>query len=142
MNTKDIDTKHLKLLNTETGEQFDLDIFAEKVSKRGWQRAYAENVADYFRIAKGDTSVRILAYLLEVKDGKNQIVASQREISRELNVSLDAVSRVIKALMKRGLIELKKQGVYMLDPQIMRYGSKTAGVITMKLWGDLKNARK
>ena len=142
MNLHDIESSDLRITNERTGETMLFDVLIEKIPKGGWQKAYARTLAEYIRVGDGKQSAKVLAFLLEKKNSDNMVIASQRDIQRELKVSLDVVSRTMKALQNKGMITIKKQGVYMVSPELLRHGGKTTGVIMLKVWGDLQDAKK
>lgn len=118
-----------------TGEILDVAFFVEKVRQSGWQKAYAKTLAEYIKCGDGQ-AVNFLAYMLEKKDPKNQILGTQRELSQKCGVSLSIVSKTIKSLERKGLIKKIRNGCYMLSPDVMRNGSDKVGTIMFRMWRD------
>ena len=120
-----------------TGEELNVDIFIEKASKNGWQKAYAKTVSEYIKCGDGK-SVILLAYIIEKKEYNNLLHGTQRELAKQSGVSLDVVTRTMRALQKKKLIKLVRSGCYMVSPDMMRNGSNKVGSMMFRLWGDLK----
>ena len=120
-----------------TGEELNVDIFIEKASKSGWQKAYAKTVSEYIKCGDGK-SVILLAYIIEKKEYNNLLHGTQRELAKQSGVSLDVVTRTMRALQKKKLIKLVRSGCYMVSPDMMRNGSNKVGSMMFRLWGDLK----
>ena len=119
-----------------TGEEVNVEFFIEKASRKDWEKTYAKTLSEYIKCGDGK-SVVLLAYLLEKKDIKNIVSGTQRELAAKAKVSLDVVTRTMRALQKKNLIKKVRSGSYMIDPDIMRYGSKSVGIILMREWGKL-----
>lgn len=124
------------VIDRVTGEEVNLEMFIEKASENGWQKAYAKTVAEYIKCGDGK-SVDFLAYLLGSKDDRNMIYGTQRELSKACNVSLAVVTRTMKVLVERDMIKKVRSGTYMLSPKIMRYGGKAVGAIMLRMWGEI-----
>ena len=120
-----------------TGEELNVDIFIEKASKSGWQKAYAKTVSEYIKCGDGK-SVILLAYIIEKKEYNNLLHGTQRELAKQSGVSLDVVTSTMRALHKKKLIKLVRSGCYMVSPDMMRNGSNKVGSMMFRLWGDLK----
>ena len=120
-----------------TGEELNVDIFIEKASKAGWQKAYAKTVSEYIKCGDGK-SVDLLAYIIEHKEYNNLLNGTQRELAKKAGVSLDVVTRTMRGLQKKKLIKLVRAGCYMVSPNIMRNGNNKVGSMMLRLWGDLK----
>ena len=124
-----------------TGEEVNVDIFIEKASQTGWQKAYAKAVSEYIKCGDGK-SVDLLAYMISAKDYSNLIHGTQREIAEKSKVSLAVAARTMKALTEKSLLKKVRSGCYMLSPKIMANGSKKVGVLVFRLWGDINAESK
>lgn len=125
------------VIDRVTGEEVNVAMFIEKASASGWQKAYAKTVSEYIKCGDGK-SVDLLAYIIENKEYNNILNGTQRELAKKAGVSLDVVTRTMRALQKKKLIKLVRSGCYMVSPKIMMNGNKNVGAIMFRLWGDLK----
>jgi hypothetical protein len=124
----------LLIINRKTGEEIPVELLVKR-SEIGWERAYADNVADMYSL-KGDAGARVISWILKNKDGKNRFRISHDEIAEELSISRASVSRTFNSLMKcsNPFIVKIRPTVYMLSPHVMRYGSASCGVALLTLW--------
>ena len=129
------------VIDRVTGEELNVDIFIEKASTAGWQKAYAKTVSEYIKCGDGK-SVDLLAYIIENKEYNNIINGTQREFAQKAGVSLDVVTRTMRALQKKKLIKLVRSGCYMVSPKIMMNGNKKVGAMMFRLWGDIDEKKK
>jgi len=128
------------IIDRITGEEVNIALFSEKASTAGWQKAYAKTVSEYIKCGDGK-SVDLLAYIIENKEYNNILNGTQRELAKKAGVSLDVVTRTMRALQKKKLIKLVRSGCYMVSPKIMMNGNKSVGSIMFRLWGDLKGSK-
>jgi len=117
-----------------TGDEVDVAMFVQETSRNGWEKAYASAMADYIGIG-GDGVAKILAYFIRSRNRHdNYVIGTYKVISDKTGVSKSTVIRTMKKMLDGGHIKKKQNGVYMVNPNLIRYGSKTVGVIMMKLW--------
>lgn len=121
------------LIDRVTGEEVNIKLFIEEVQKDHWEKAYANVLAEYIE-APGEKSSRILAYLIRNRNHENIVIGSCASIASELKISKTTVHKILKILQDKKLIKQIKNGVYMVSPKMIRYGSHNAGVALMVLW--------
>ncbi len=121
-----------------TGEELPVSIFIEKASTSGWQKAYAKTISEYIKCGDGK-SVDLLAYILKNKTSENMLLGTQRELAKNLNISVGVVTKTINALRKKGMLKMVRQGCYFVNPDIMRNGNNKVGSMMIRLWGELKD---
>ena len=67
----------------------------------------------------------VLIYILEnTEQANNTFIGSQRDIAKNVNVSLDTVSRIMKKLQDKKFIVQIKRSVYQISPLIMMKGNE------------------
>lgn len=129
------------VIDRVTGEEVNMQIFIERVSENGWEKAFAKVVAEYIDCG-GDRSSKFLAYLIKKKQRNNLINGTQKELSAESGVSIACVKNVVRRLMSNGLLKMVRSGTYMITPKMMRHGAKIQGVLMMKVWDSICNTSK
>ena len=127
--------KTYQVIDRVTGEEINVDFFIEKTTKNIWQRAYAKTLSEYIKCGDGK-AVNLLAYIIKEKDINNMVHGTQRELAQKASVSLDVVTRTMRALQAKKLIKKVRAGCYMVSPDIMRNGSDKRGVILFRMWED------
>ena len=125
-----------QVVDVVTGEVVDMKIFIEKVSKNGWEKAYAKTLADYINCG-GDKSSQLLAWIISSRE-KNMIHGTQSEIAEKSNVSLPVVKRVMKKLLDKDLMRKVRSGCYMVTPKMIRNGNTVTGALMMRVWDESK----
>lgn len=128
--------KTYQVIDRVTGEEINVDFFIEKTNKNTWQKAYAKTLAEYIQCGDGK-AVNLLAYIIKEKDINNMVHGTQRELAKNASVSLDVVTRTMRALQAKKLIKKVRAGCYMVSPDVMSNGSTKRGVIMMRAWGDI-----
>lgn len=127
------DPTRYQVVDRQTGEEVPIQIFIDQSQVDYWEKAYAKTIAEYLNIA-GNAAAEVLAHFLKIKDSKNQIHGTHREISAKLNVAKATVSTVIKKLQKAHMLHMLRNGCYMLSPHVIRHGSRTQGAMVLRLW--------
>ena len=127
--------KTYQVIDRVTGEEINVDFFIERTNKNLWQKTVAKTISEYIKCGDGK-SVNLLAYIIKEKDINNMLHGTQRELAREAGVSLDVVTRTMRALQAKKLIKKVRAGCYMVSPDVMSNGSTKRGVIMMRAWLD------
>ena len=125
------------VINKVTGEEVNMKIFIEKVGSDKWEKVYAKTIAEYIGIG-GNSSCKILAYLIESRDSKNLILGTQQEIADKLELSRSSVANVFSILKKRNMMKEVRNGCYFLSPAVISYGNRVHGAMLMRIWGEIK----
>lgn len=109
----------------ENGQSYDFDVIrksGDTLDKRGWRRVIMSDLMLCLDQI-GNQKIKVLEYLIDLMDGKNQINKTLMEISRETKISYKTVSDTFKALKECNLIK-KLGGLYVLNCSIVAsYGS-------------------
>jgi len=119
-----------------TGDEIDIKIFVERVTKDKWQKSYAQTMADYIGVG-GNDACKLLAYIITEKDSKNTVHGTYEEIALGAGISRRYTASLMKRLIDRGFIKRVRNGCYFLDPDVICYGKKLHGAMLMRIWGEL-----
>ena len=123
------------VVDKETGEVLEIDMFIDKVPKEYWEKAYAKSLGDYVGAA-GNASAEILAWILQNKSSDNVVLGSFAEIAKQCSTTKSTVSLLFQKLYGKNLMKKIRAGHYMLSPKVMRYGGNTKGAMVLRLWED------
>jgi len=132
MNCEDLDLRELELTNKKTGEIIDLNILFVK-DGGSFNKVFLSELAGMIGCT-GDGSHNVLEWIFKVKNNKNEIFGTQREIAESVGVSLFTVSKVFKALSSNDYLKLKRSGAYILNPKVMHYGGAGNNMAILKVW--------
>jgi len=123
------------VMERDTGNIVNVDVFLETVPSKYWEKAYAKVLAEYVGTA-GNASANILAWVLKSKDANNLVHGSFSEIAELCGTTKPTVSGLFQKLYKKELLKKVRNGCYMVSPNILRHGSNTRGAMVLRLWQD------
>lgn len=136
-----VNKPNYKIVNIDTGEFLDMEIYFERTSKAGWEKAYAKVLTAYIDVA-GDKSAQFLAWIIKARERSNILLGTQREMAEKSGVSMTVVKRIMKALIERDLLRKVRSGAYMLTPKMIRNGDRCIGAAMIKQWDDCLPVKK
>jgi len=122
--------------NKLTGEIIELDLLATR-DGGSFEKVFVKELATFIGCS-GNSHNKVLSYLLNNKNSKNQVIGTQRGIAEKIDVSVSTVIKVFKALADFNYIKLKQSGVYIINPDVIHYGSTGNKVAILKVWTGLK----
>lgn len=135
MNIKDLNLEEWHLVHKSTGECIDIDLL--KTHDDGsFNKLFLNELAAMIDCT-GNSSEKVLGWIIKNKDNKNEIHGTQREIAKKVAVGVATVARVFKALKENGYLSLKRSGTYFLNPAMIRYGGSGNKLIVLRLWSSL-----
>ncbi|MEZ8495230.1 replication/maintenance protein [Vibrio genomosp. F6] len=109
-------------LNQSTGELVEMNVIESKATDFNFEKIWFSHILQALDCL-GSKKIKVVTWLLENKDNKNRIIATQRKVSESCGVSLQTVADVIKILTKADVIRMEQQGVYILNPDVVFKGS-------------------
>lgn len=124
--------KNIALFNTKTGEILEGGIPIYVGTKVKWRENWFMGIQEAFGALARDKEIagrarRILDYLFSKLGFENYICVTQQEISRELDIGKEHVSREIKKLVSKGIIlpgpKLGRTSTYRLNSEYGWRGS-------------------
>ncbi|MEY0026194.1 replication/maintenance protein RepL [Providencia rettgeri] len=123
-------TKKTKVVGTQsyvnqtTGEVVDMNVVETTSSDFNFEKIWLSHLLQALDCL-GSKKVKVVSWLLENKDHKNVIIATQRKIATESDTSLKTVAEVMKVLLAADVIRMEQQGVYLLNPEVIFKGDKS-----------------
>jgi hypothetical protein len=108
-------------LNQETGEVVEMNVIESRSSDFNFEKIWFSHILQALDCL-GSKKIKVVTWLLENKDNKNTIIATQRKIAASCNVSLKTVTDVIRILISADVMRMEQQGVYMLSPDVVFKG--------------------
>ncbi|HGJ5869566.1 replication/maintenance protein RepL [Arsenophonus nasoniae] len=111
-------------INQTTGEVVDMNVVETMSSDFNFEKIWLSHLLQALDCL-GSRKVRVVSWLLENKDNKNVIIATQRKIALESNTSLKTVTEVMKVLLTSDVIKMEQQGVYILNPEVIFKGDRS-----------------
>lgn len=108
-------------LNQATGEVVEMNVIESKSSDFNFEKIWFSHILQALDCL-GSKKIKVVSWLLENKDNKNMIIATQRKIAESCHVSLQTVADVMRILISADVIRMEQQGVYMLSPDVVFKG--------------------
>jgi Mn-dependent DtxR family transcriptional regulator len=86
----------------------------------------------------GNAQVKLLTHLLKIKDTNNIIIGSAEKLAKDIKISRATASNTIRLLRKKGFIRMVQRGVWMLHPDVSRFGSDHKATVLINTWSKIK----
>ncbi len=110
-----------KYINADTGLVENFHVVSIEDRDANFDKLWLGHILEAIN-ELGNAKMKLLTYLLEKRHAAtNQIIKTQREIAQETGISLDTISRTLKALDQHGIIK-RKTGVLFLNPNVIFKG--------------------
>jgi hypothetical protein len=107
-----------KLVDLETGEQFDAQTIVRTVGDRDFKKLFIGAILDKidgFSSAK----LKFILWTLENADSQNRIIGTFEQLSKSSGVSFATVARLMPLLRKSDILRLNSPSVYMINPDLV-----------------------
>ncbi|WP_241958461.1 replication/maintenance protein RepL, partial [Mammaliicoccus sciuri] len=99
----------------------EVDKIYRRQTQGNFVKAYIKGLVMMLDVV-GGSKLKVVNYLLEnLRLSDNKLIATQREIAEETNVSVKTVTNTLKILEEGNIIK-RRTGVTMLNPQILVRG--------------------
>lgn len=108
-------------LNPNTGELETFNVINTYDTDFNFEKIWLSHILESLEVI-GNQKIKVLNWLLANKNSNNQIIATQRSIALQSNVSYPVVNQTIKALIATKALRIEQTGVYMLNPEFMFKG--------------------
>lgn len=117
------------------GEPIIAPLITTRVPKGNFEIVYT---ADLFEIVEklGNQKMQVLKYLLDHKDGYNQVNATNTELAKLIGCSRPTVIDTIRIMNDAGLI-MRKGTVLMISPNLMIKGNRMREAYLMRRYEEI-----
>ncbi len=129
MSNKKVTTKKVKVkgtetyLNQRTGEIQEMQVVSLEDRDFNFTKIWLFHIAQSLDMI-GNKKIEVLNHLINNINSENQYIGTLRQISEKTNISLDTVSKTMKALKESDFLKNVNQGVYQINPNILFKGGK------------------
>jgi DNA-binding transcriptional regulator YhcF (GntR family) len=107
--------------NNSTGEVENFQVISMEDRDFNFEKLWLVHILESLE-AVGNKKIMVMNTLLKMKNSDNQIIGSQRQISKESGVSLPTVNETINILIDSNFIRKITNNVYMINPDILFKG--------------------
>ncbi len=106
----------IRMINMTTREIYPVEVPED--NKAQWFKTTRRALAGVLRIL-GDAKGCVLAELLSSMTYNNEVQKTMSEIAKGAGVSDKTVARVLNTLEEHGVIRRVRNGIFMIDPQVL-----------------------
>jgi hypothetical protein len=124
-----------------TGESKVFNVIEQHDTDFNFQKIWLAHLLEALDVI-GNKKIKVMNYLLSIKNNENLIISNQRKIAEGAGVSLPVVNETMKILMDIDALRKHQNGVYMLNPEIIfkGYNSKRMDILlTFKNIEEVEN---
>ena len=119
--TKVIGTK--RYIDQDSGELVDMSVVETTSTDFNFEKIWLGHILQALDCL-GSKKIKVVTWLLDNKDSKNNVIGTQRVIAEKAGVSLPIVAQTMKTLIAADVIKMVQNGVYMLNPDVIFKGDK------------------
>jgi len=130
-----LDYRDWQAVNKITGEVMDFDLFQVKEGG-SWKKIYVKEFCLMLGL-NGAIPTKVLAYMIEGLNTKNEFHGTQREIATKLGTTPATVNKMIVALKKGKHIKEVRSGCYIFNTKSIQYGNTGNKIAVLKVWDTL-----
>lgn len=112
-------------INRDTGEVVPMQVISIEERDANFYKMWLGHVIQALDLL-GSQKLSVLIYIMEHLDNNNRFICSQKELAQNAKVSIQTVSRTIKALKDADFLRQERNSVYMINPSCIFKGGKDA----------------
>ena len=127
-----IETERYGLYDYETGEVLPL-VTATETDR--WEKVFAKTLANMLDLI-GEERIKVLAYMIKVKDKQNRVIETVRSLSEATGVSTKTVNNTLKTLSENNYIHRVRSGLIRFSPHVMVDGFKGHHMAVLRHWSE------
>lgn len=110
-----------RYIDVETGEEIVVPVLTMKEGDANFQKIFLGHILEAIN-SIGNQKVKVLMWMIQVRDTENRIFATQRSIAEETGCAKQTVTTLLASLTKHGIIKQLSPGVYQLSPDAIWKG--------------------
>lgn len=128
-------------INQSNGEIREMEVISIEERDANFHKLWLQHIINSMDII-GNQKIRFAFWLLDEMNEKNQITMTLRQMSENSKISLDTVSRTVKALMQNNFLIRYNMGVYQINPDVIFKGGKTDRLNVLLEYRNIKGVHK
>jgi len=133
---KAINMKEWVAVNKVTGEEIEIDRL--QIREGGnFKKIYAKQFCEMVGLS-GNGVTKVLAYMIEISNSKNEVHGTQREIAEKSGVTTATANKLVRTLKSSGHLKEIRSGSYLFDMNAMHYGNIGNKMAILNVWENLE----
>jgi DNA-binding transcriptional ArsR family regulator len=111
-----------RICDVDTGDIMNVQVVDKSVGDRGFKKIWMAQILDLVDEV-GNAKMKVLAWLIDEADSKNQVLATLTEIAEATDTSRATVQRLMSVLKKANVIAETRRSLWRLNPDVVFAGS-------------------
>lgn len=112
-------------INTSTGEIMDMQVSSIEERDFNFHKVWMRNFISTLEVV-GNQKTKLSFWIIDNLDKENKLCMTYRQIADKTGISLDTVRLTMAILLDGNFLRRINQGCYIVNPDIMYKGSRTA----------------
>lgn len=108
-------------VNSRTGEVQEMNVITVEERDFNFHKIWLRNILATVDLI-GNQKMKLAFWIIEHLDTENKLVYTFRQMAEETGISLDTISRTMKALMDCDFLRKKHSGCYVINPNVLYKG--------------------
>lgn len=135
-------TKSVKIVGTQqyinanTGEIEDFQVTSVEERDFNFHKIWMKNFVTTLDIV-GNQKTKLCFWIIDNLDKENKLCMTYRQIATETGMSLDTIRITMKMLIDADFIRKHNAGVYVVNPNILYKGSRTARLNVLNTYSEI-----
>ena len=126
-----------RYLNTQTGELEEMDVITVEERDFNFHKLWLHNLLATVDLI-GNQKVKLAFWIIDHLDSENKLIYTFRQMAEETGISLDTVSKTMKALMDCDFLRKKQNGCYIVNPDVLYKGRHQGRMNVLIKYRDTK----
>lgn len=126
-----------KYVNTNTGELEEMNVISVEERDFNFHKLWLHNILNTIDLI-GNQKIKFAFWIIEHLDCENKLTYTFRQMAEETGISLDTISRTMKALMECDFLRKKHSGCYVVNPDILYKGRRQGRMNVLIKYRDTK----
>lgn len=127
---------HQSYINQTTGEVIECQVVEVQDRDFNFDKIWIWWLAQALDLL-GNAKIQVLNYLIENRDKQNRVISTQRNLAKNIGVSLSTVSKTISALQEIDAIQSPQSGVYVINPNFIFKGRQSSRMRVLMDYRDI-----
>lgn len=127
---------HQNYINQTTGEVIECQVVEVEDRDFNFDKIWIWWLAQALDLL-GNAKIQVLNYLIEKRDKENRVISTQRNLAKNIGVSLSTVSKTLTALQEIDAIQSPQSGVYVINPNFIFKGRQSSRMRVLMDYRDL-----
>ena len=125
-----------QFINTVTGELEDFQVTQIEERDFNFSKVWIRNFVATLDLV-GNQKTKLVYWIIDHLNKENQLIYTNRQLEAETGISLKTVSITMKALQDANFLKKQSNGVYIINPDILFKGSKSARMNVLNQYSEL-----